>query len=1580
MRIVVVLALALAVGACTKDRPEEFSQNVGENLQSVSEYNGYEFTVETGEAYSSSSTTSSAEVRGGVDRDISLLNSFPLVSYTTKGDKLNIFRDIPFRGRPGFTYKFRYKVHHDMVMVYQISKKEDIPGPLFTSAKKIAEDLYEVPYAYKPISLVKVEHVEDRNKEQTTTLGEFSAYDVSDASHFRLANVPVTLYEPQSKVDVLPANLFSGEWFYAVTLTKASIDKSGDVGAQLGQDFNFQPASRIRFEPRRDRIRAVNTNVDAQVDDTDDLNLKSVIDFPVRRLNYRMKKIGAGAGQQEEKLYAEHPEAPAWQDLQYIEVDFTEVRAGRLGAIENNSELHNFTISKDFFSFDLEFKAENIRLKFAFKKAHDPKQGLGYPKADRKIYGYFTGQKNFINNYKVERESDYEKNIFLARYYPDNGVIEYHLSDLTPRSFYDVARRAVDMWDEAFQRAGTGIRIKLNETKRVAVGDIRYNVINIIKNVDTDGGGYGPQLADFNSGEIISATANVHTGYYTNVLIETARNYIRSKMGVFNEKYVAYAHEWGTFQRFNTSNGVIAFTMMDDIFDDKIGASLEKAGVDISGLPNANRLIRQSKLAELIGKHQVSNYIETGDGGKIIIPPTMGDLSHGKRGEILDEYLKARRNGEIPPGLTFTYEGNTRLFNQRFGHDKYIASSRRLLRIVKMFCEDDINRYVEDLKAENASFDSEKELKLVESCKEKTINEAVLGTVMHEMGHNFGLRHNFYGATDTENFPLGTDNVNDFGLSSVMDYMGAAKVNKLGNYDIAAIRYGYGRKAESKNGIIDLKDGKSIVESAKAQGQEFIKKYKYCTDEDIDVVLQGQRAKLPVDPMCARHQFGATPLEVVRMGAIDYEAFNAVYGKRFDRANGPLTSQAQGYFVSTMGMPIITMYNQWRWHLKNFMEAFNPVSRNEVDRIKKKSSGYLENITAEEFDIILEAMKNDKGRDGRPSKHAKNFAEYYEAGQAAYAFLRNLISIPSKYCAVKADENAVNYDLVSFYNVRQKMYHDDGIVVASCEQAEDHGYFAQKGLNLVGSLGEYYGQVTSEMDILDPNSNRVDILGYQYASASALALLTLRVPTSREMAIDGFKPNFLDNPYYRVDLQDLILTRMSLGVHSAELGTKYIVEADEVVDEDIMEFAKSRDPRVGGTIQARAVQRDRLKVQIEQMKAYAANLDAKIEAAKAAAAAADANADAGADDASAAEDDAAAADNKIKVSLVIDGETVTAEVVKPSEADAEEVIEEVAEEAGEPAPTIEQMEKEKVEVAAAIKETEAQLEEIIAAMEEFNGQIVGAFKDPYLQALQQEGTFYPFFAEKQNVLLGQFGQLIKGLQHPEKPELTLDRMQMFTTVKDPQEIRSIKAESDPSEYAFVQYGARQYLAMKNQNLVMYNMIKEAQRLESVRDDAINGVDGSLYEGEILPQALTMMLPSFDELAAMPLAQLGQFFGGKAQALQMVLIQSGISPEQGQKVMGVVIDVIAPYINFAQNLPSLQAEFQAKGVNTVLAGLVEIGNSEENIKGLTKGAVPEIIDGLKQEVAARKVKATEYNKNFEEYEAQRNILSTVILAL
>ncbi len=164
-------------------------------------------------------------------------------------------------------------------------------------------------------------------------------------------------------------------------------------------------------------------------------------------------------------------------------------------------------------------------------------------------------------------------------------------------------------------------------------------------------------------------------------------------------------------------------------------------------------------------------------------------------------------------------------------------------------------------------------------------------TLAHELGHNFGLRHNFIGSFDVANWKTTESEETTRDYSSIMDYL----VNDHNSYDgfgpqdVAAFRAAYGEVVETMDSqLVPVTDipkilgRKGWLDISKDDINSLgIKNYAFCTDEDVGLT-----------PTCQRFDEGTTPLEIVE---------NKIKGYRIRYALSNFPNERVRFDVSNVG-------------------------------------------------------------------------------------------------------------------------------------------------------------------------------------------------------------------------------------------------------------------------------------------------------------------------------------------------------------------------------------------------------------------------------------------------------------------------------------------------------------------------------------------------------------------------------------------------------------------------------------------------------------------------------------------------------
>lgn len=1050
-----ILTLVILIVSCAKDRPVEIAQTSSHNLLEIKDFQGKEYDLETMEAKSEGSIFTNAN-NVTVEKSSQLINDFKLVSYKTDSP---LFEDVPFFGKEKSRYKLKYEVTDKKLIIYKVAQKSDLPFQEMTYAKKLNDGSYKVPMVGYPVTLYKLVRRENANKELTHQLDKVAVYNISEATHFDINYNGREDFEVVTKNNVFKANLFEGEWFYAATVVSASPEKANSIGRDVSMDFKARSVSRIKFVKRSNGLAGLNLNIDENIDASDDINLQETINIPAEYFDYKIKKNGSRIELKEEKIGDDHPERRPFEQREYVELDFSQIISaltkGRGGLNKDDAILESLEIANEYLGFVVYHPSDEVRIRYALRKAHTPLEGRVYYKDDRKVFGFFKTTKFAILNHRYEREDARQRLVKLNRFYPKDGKITYFFSKTTPDHMKEAGRRSIQAWDKAFRQAGTGIRIVLDESKTVNLGDIRYNIINI---VDTKDGarllGYGPSIVDSESGEIISATSNIYANPFRESWISILRNYVRNKIGMFE----------------TTNIGVSSPEKMTfyNSFIDKV---LDKADTPLPLKEDRLELLQE------LGMEVKTNIQE---------------IKEEKKSLIEKELLKVAGH-DLEEGM--------------FHFNSFDQNYKDAVAEIERTCGDSISEYIEELKATNETH-NERELSVLNKCADILLEASVVSTLVHELGHNFGLRHNFIASTDTPNFVYNEDGTTPSRTSSTMDYQ-PGNVNELltpGPYDVAAIRFGYANKVLLENGDVKDVNVSEPLNKQMAEKSLKIKEFKYCTDEDV------QR----VTPLCQRHDDGVTPEEIVTNTIAAFNASYTLYGNRYDRANGPHSLLFGISQLSRTFIPLKMIYDQWRYYLREFLG---------------EREQYLHRLTKDELKEKLEEMKNDKG------KYGQYYKEYYKASELAYNFLKEIIFTPAKTCVTKP-KNAVEDFLVllDFEELKESVFKESSVMISSCEDPALIPTFEDRGLNYVGEFGRYYEEQKHTLDISDDDYKKSNTVAFKNLRRLAVATLTMRAPMMEHLVVKNFAPNFLDNPFYREEMLKMTFDRVVNGIDARIFG------------------------------------------------------------------------------------------------------------------------------------------------------------------------------------------------------------------------------------------------------------------------------------------------------------------------------------------------------------------------------------------------------------------------------------------------------------
>ncbi|AZZ37637.1 hypothetical protein CIK05_12810 [Bdellovibrio sp. qaytius] len=436
---------------------------------------------------------------------------------------------------------------------------------------------------------------------------------------------------------------------------------------------------------------------------------------------------------------------------------------------------------------------------------------ISYPTTDDGIFGFFPTE-----NIKLDvdnNSSEKDKEVLMNHWNPNRKVVDYYLDANYSKPENEAVRAATylafDRINEGLAEAQVGFRLKLHDNSGQVPGDISNSMIVLVEDPSASSIlGYGPTATNPLTGEILSGRVIMYKGILETYIKYTYDDLRRSKLA---EKAAA-----------------------------KKVPFIAGKGVFLQPVANQPAAQKNSKVVKNLAAAKAK--LATGKGSNFIVK----DLN------MIQKSLK-----------NYTQYSNVK------SNDAIYAASRHCLYMPEAL---GVDSKLSSGIAEIVGNDLRPWEELSSSEKKRILDTIIPATfvsvLVHELGHNLGLRHNFSGSEDKANFynkeELAAHHMDhESPYSSAMEY-GSNELDNLvalGKYDVAALRFGYNREVENASGTIVKLDSTLEAKLAeKTDDKLVLKEYKYCTDEHV-----GANAG------CKRFDAGTSYVEIANQLIDSYE-------------------------------------------------------------------------------------------------------------------------------------------------------------------------------------------------------------------------------------------------------------------------------------------------------------------------------------------------------------------------------------------------------------------------------------------------------------------------------------------------------------------------------------------------------------------------------------------------------------------------------------------------------------------------------------------------------------------------------------
>ncbi len=441
----------------------------------------------------------------------------------------NLLGKVKFKGSPNQVYYIVPQLKGNYLIFYKVAETAKIPYDERPVGIKLDDQMMATPLVGYRVEYCTKEQQKNIHDEKT---GQFrpkcTAISNKTARYVRLFTNKV-VFSYLDKKNVFPANFFSGNWFFAKTLITSA---KGYAGEQLPVR-----ASLVNFRKVAGGLEALDASSDIRKEDK-----KAAIFIPGSWEDYEESR---DSRDQWSAFSDRKTSTKEVIERSYFRINFDQLSELRHSFEDRRLEFENLVIDNDYLSLTFENRVDEgvNRIKLAFRKvpSHSNYVEKKWFEIDSTTFFpiFHTSRTVYLDSMD-HTELDKTKFYRSVRFNPNVEVIEWYFSKQTPKDerIRGFARTAVHYFNSVFEllasEGNKKITIKLNESQDQELGDIRYNIINMMVANYQKGQisrlGYGPNINNPQTGEVISGTANVWISNLTNNYINLVRQYIRFRV------------------------------------------------------------------------------------------------------------------------------------------------------------------------------------------------------------------------------------------------------------------------------------------------------------------------------------------------------------------------------------------------------------------------------------------------------------------------------------------------------------------------------------------------------------------------------------------------------------------------------------------------------------------------------------------------------------------------------------------------------------------------------------------------------------------------------------------------------------------------------------------------------------------------------------------------------------------------------------------------------------------------------------------------------------------------------------------